>query len=753
MRPLRLKILLLAALLAGAGLGSGRLASRAWVSVTEYRSPYRFTTETPAGVERDWRLLLVVVDGLRLDASRRMPGLNRFRAIGADLVASASVPSYSRPARATLMTGAPPEIHGATTNRHRTPVTLDNLFRGLERTQGDVVVVGSELWRQLFGADLERARFRASPPEEGRGAFDHALAELAAFEWEGAGLLLEGRPRIGVLDLVGPDFAAHEHGAGSPQYARACALADRTIQRLFDAADLWRTLVVVTADHGHLDQGGHGGAEDEVLRVPLVLAGRGVRAPIRGAARQTDVAPTVAALLGLPIPAGSDGRVLEEVLDYEGDAEFEASVTQRAAAQRASFRRELAASLGVPEADPDDARAERQRRDQRVRLPIGLVAGLAAVAVVTLAFRGQAGAAVPAALGGALLYETAFRLLTQRGGLRLSLSGINHEQDVRPYFEHVLGLSAASALAVLCLVVFAASRRRRGAAEAALLGLAAACGTQLYLLLRVLVVYWAQGLSMTWTAGSMTRGFDAVLDLGRMQVLGLAALVVPPVAWFFARVAPRRLAAALFLLWAPLAAGGAVHGKLPDTPDPKARWIIYLHGRIVELEGRAASHPEFGRFAFDGIVEALAGRGFELVAALRPASTSFEYSARVAGQVRKLKAAGVPSARITVAGFSKGGALARRASAQIADPEVRFVILAACPRKPENLEPWVSKMTGRMLSLYDASDEMVGSCQPAFDKAPGVKGEELVLRVGQRHGTFFEPRPEWIDPLVAFATR
>jgi predicted esterase len=192
---------------------------------------------------------------------------------------------------------------------------------------------------------------------------------------------------------------------------------------------------------------------------------------------------------------------------------------------------------------------------------------------------------------------------------------------------------------------------------------------------------------------------------------------------------------------------------VPDQVDPTLRWAIFLHGRIVELQGKEAVHPEFGPYAFDAIVKALAERGLEVVAQVRKEDTTFEYSTRVAGQVRKLKAAGVPSEHITVIGFSKGGALARRASAELGDPAVGFVILAACPKKEDGLEPWVPKMAGRMLSLYDASDELVGSCGPAFQRAPAVKGKESVLNVGKRHGTFFQPRPEWIDPVVAFATR
>ncbi len=220
-----------------------------------------------------------------------------------------------------------------------------------------------------------------------------------------------------------------------------------------------------------------------------------------------------------------------------------------------------------------------------------------------------------------------------------------------------------------------------------------------------------------------------------------------------ARRGPRTAAAALVLLAAPVTQAGGIHADVPSAPDLKARWVIYLHGRIVEMQGRKATHPEFGPFAFDAIVKALADRGLEVIAEVRPESTTFEYSSRVVRQVRQLEQAGVPSSAITVVGFSKGGSLARRAAAELADPEVAYAILAGCPRKSENFEAWSARMAGRMLSLYDQSDELVGSCKPGFEKAPAVKGSETVLSVGKRHGTFFEPRREWVDPVVAFATR
>jgi hypothetical protein len=35
---------------------------------------------------------------------------------------------------------------------------------------------------------------------------------------------------------------------------------------------------------------------------------------------------------------------------------------------------------------------------------------------------------------------------------------------------------------------------------------------------------------------------------------------------------------------------GSVLDRLPATPDPRARYVIYLHGRIIEDQGRLPTH-------------------------------------------------------------------------------------------------------------------------------------------------------------------
>jgi hypothetical protein len=198
------------------------------------------------------------------------------------------------------------------------------------------------------------------------------------------------------------------------------------------------------------------------------------------------------------------------------------------------------------------------------------------------------------------------------------------------------------------------------------------------------------------------------------------------------------------------AAAGSIHEDVPASIDPTARYLIYLHGRILEVQGRKAVSPDFGPYEYDAILKALADKGLVVISELRGPDTGAAYAKKVAAQVRQLLAAGVPARHITVAGFSKGGYLARATSAELGDPSVSFVIMAGCGRRaPEPSE--AGKLKGRMLSLYDESDEMAGSCRELF--APGMQTKEVRLTTGLRHGLFFRPRADWIDLLADWALK
>lgn len=216
------------------------------------------------------------------------------------------------------------------------------------------------------------------------------------------------------------------------------------------------------------------------------------------------------------------------------------------------------------------------------------------------------------------------------------------------------------------------------------------------------------------------------------------------------------------VLSVPLVHAEEVLEALPPRPDAGRRYLIYSHGGILEQKGVHGAHSkQHGFYDYSGILKAIADRGFVVVGEARASGTRIErYAQKVSDQVRALLAAGVPANHITVAGFSKGGAIALVAAALAGNPEVRFVVMAGCgigefARVFEDIIlSHAGQMKGRVLSLYDAADREAASCQRAFEKAgAGFHGEERVLKTGGGHGLFYRPASDWMEPLVAWASR
>lgn len=198
------------------------------------------------------------------------------------------------------------------------------------------------------------------------------------------------------------------------------------------------------------------------------------------------------------------------------------------------------------------------------------------------------------------------------------------------------------------------------------------------------------------------------------------------------------------------ASAGAVRTDVPKPIDPGAHYLFYLHGRIVELQGPEAVSPEFGRYEYRQILEALASRGFTVISAVRKGGDEDAAVARVVEQVQALLAARVPVENITATGFSKGGHLAIAVAGSLREPRVSFVTMAGCSGG-DWAETWAPKVKGRVLSLFDEGDRFQPSCGPLFAKADLTEKREIVLHRGLDHGLFFTPRPEWLSLLASWA--
>jgi hypothetical protein len=373
------------------------------------RPPTILDPETPRLARR---VFLVVIDGLRLDRSYELPFLDELRRGGVDSEATSHYPTWSRPNYVAILTGVPPHASGVRTNHHETPVALDSLMDrahagGLRvATATDYDVLPRLFLRPTGGGPAPlrpAARGDASEPApDGHDAHEasDAAADLDSLEqpaalpgirapdanlvspfddaryapWPGGfseagSALAAGRADLVILLVGAVDAAGHAHGGDSPAYRDAALIADRAVGRVLARVDLARDAVIVTADHGHTGRGGHGGIEPEVLAVPLIAAGAGIRPGTTALdARLIDIAPTVSALLGLPAPGHGLGRTLTELLALD-----EASSTRRVAAdllRQSTTRTTVMASEASAAADVLAYRTER----------IALVAGGAVLA-------------------------------------------------------------------------------------------------------------------------------------------------------------------------------------------------------------------------------------------------------------------------------------------------------------------------------------------------------------------------------------
>ena len=188
----------------------------------------------------------------------------------------------------------------------------------------------------------------------------------------------------------------------------------------------------------------------------------------------------------------------------------------------------------------------------------------------------------------------------------------------------------------------------------------------------------------------------------------------------------------------------------PGSADPGARYLFYLHGRIIEDGEPRPTHEVWGLYDYPAVVDALGSRGAVVVSEQRAQDTDIaDYAAMVRGQISRLIEAGVPQSRISVVGFSKGGAIAIAVSAGMPEDlsSIRYVFLAACA-------DWVSEQTdlslsGNVLSISEASDDTTKGCRGLDEQSQHLESSsEMSINTGESHGAFYLPRVEWLVPTL-----
>lgn len=202
------------------------------------------------------------------------PAMARFRTQGVSRLARCVVPSFTNPNNLSIVTGAPPAVHGICGNYFYDPATgreimmndpaflrcgtlLAALAQGGARA---VVITAKDKLRRLLGHGMAGICFSSEKADQvtkdehgiervtdlvAMPVPDVYSAELSEYVLA-AGLALLERERPDVMYLSLTDYIQHKHPPGDPVATRFYAMLDR----YFGAFDRAGAVLGITADHG-----------------------------------------------------------------------------------------------------------------------------------------------------------------------------------------------------------------------------------------------------------------------------------------------------------------------------------------------------------------------------------------------------------------------------------------------------------------------------------------------------------------------
>lgn len=199
--------------------------------------------------------------------------------------------------------------------------------------------------------------------------------------------------------------------------------------------------------------------------------------------------------------------------------------------------------------------------------------------------------------------------------------------------------------------------------------------------------------------------------------------------------------ATLLLLTTILLSWNSKHSEINKT-----KHIFYIHGRIIEIQGKNAVSEEFGKYEFDSIIEAIKVDHSMVHAEIRNENIDIkEYAIKISKQIDSLIKIGVKPIDITVIGASKGAIIASNISNFNTNP-INYVLLAGNNDYQEANNDW--KFHGQVLCIFDLSDEIAGKNYSHWKnkKNNTTKFEQLEIKTNSGHGFLYKPLKDWIEP-------
>ncbi len=188
------------------------------------------------------------------------------------------------------------------------------------------------------------------------------------------------------------------------------------------------------------------------------------------------------------------------------------------------------------------------------------------------------------------------------------------------------------------------------------------------------------------------------------------------------------------------------HGTSQKVTTNAAQHIFYLHGSIIEQQGKEAFSEEFGKYELDSIIAALKTENAFVYCEIRKENVDpRDYAMKISKQVDSLIQLQVNPKNITVIGASKGAIIAANVS-DINKNAINYVFLAGNNDYQEENNDW--KFHGQVLCFYDTSDGIAGKNYNYWknNKNYTTTIQQIELKTNLGHGFLYKPLPEWVIP-------
>lgn len=265
-----------------------------------------------------------------------------------------------------LTTGTLPTFIDIGSNFAGTAIEEDNLLMQMRDTGRKMVHLGDDTWTALFPGYFEPNISRAY---DSFNVWDLHTVDEGVNEHIFPLLQKEmmGKWDVMFAHYLGVDHAGHRYGPNHPAMTAKLRQMDTVLRELVAKLDE-ETLLVVMGDHGMDAKGDHGGESDDEVQAALwMYSKKGVfgrtqpefaKPPQHAKERsvdQIDLVPTLALLLGLPIPFNNLGKPIEEAFAGKKGTSWEnlANVVRITAAGIKRYQAAYFVARGIDESTID----------------------------------------------------------------------------------------------------------------------------------------------------------------------------------------------------------------------------------------------------------------------------------------------------------------------------------------------------------------------------------------------------------------